>query len=75
MIDRDRELLVITAKLNREMGTMATRLLVDLETQETVSADKLDELRGIVADLAALLEKRVVELRGGAPIVVEGSTG
>lgn len=75
MIDRDRELLVATAKLNKEMGTMAARLLADLETQDTVSADKLDELCGIVTDLATLLEKRVVELRGGAPIVIDGDLG
>lgn len=37
---------------------MVTRLLRDLEKQDTLSADKLAELGDIVADLATLIEQR-----------------
>lgn len=77
MNDRDREVLAVVAKLNRDVGQIVLTLTSSLLSNGCLPPDKLRELAIIHDEVSALLDNRADEIDpppDRQPLVVPAAT-
>lgn len=77
MNERDREVLAVAAKLNRDVGQIVITLTSSLRSNGCLPPDKLRELACIHDEMSALLDNRADEIDPPPhrrPLVVPAAT-